>query len=397
MKSFRKIVVCISALLVAISVRAQTLDEFLQQQQQAQQQFAQNYLKGVAESAQAYEAYKKKWDDEFAQFRQEQMARWGDFKERSKKVWVEYKDGGKTCTSVDFESGKGRVEVIAESPAEVAQARNEMAQKLLDTFQAKPTEQGFEPKDTSIENRPVSEDAALENQIATAGRSAEAIAESLADEAVKTKTVTGTDGKDRTVVYVDFSLAPNHISTRAEKVQDYVYKHAKVHKLDPALVFAIIHSESYYNPTAKSHANAHGLMQLVPTSGGRDAYRAAFKKDGIPTPEFLYVPDNNVRLGSTYFEILNSRYFKSAKSTEIRDYLAICAYNTGAGNVARAYTGTTSVSKAMKKINGMSAQQNYDFLIKNLPYDETKGYLKKVHERRQMYAKWIKNPSNGIQ
>lgn len=396
MKRFISIAIITASLLITAVAQAQTLEEFMKQQQQAQQQFTQDYLKGVAESMQEYEEYKKKWEEEFEQFKKEQMARWGDFKDRTKKDWVEYKDGGKTRTSVDFEKGKGRVEVIAESPQEVEKAKNEMAKKLIETFQAKPTEQGFEPKDKSLKNPPVVEEPALKDQIASEGKSAKETAEKLASEAVKTKTVKGEDGKERTVVYVDFSLAPDHLRTRAEKVQDYVYKHAKEHELDPALVFAIIHSESYYNPTAKSHANAHGLMQLVPTSGGRDAYRAAFNKDGIPTPEFLYVPDNNVLLGSNYFEILNTRYFEKAKSTLIRDYLAICAYNTGAGNVARAYTGTTSVSKAMKKVNEMSEQENYDFLIKNLPYDETKNYLKKVHERRQMYAKWMKNPSTSL-
>jgi membrane-bound lytic murein transglycosylase C len=349
------------------------------------------YQKGVLKSLDEYEAFQKKWMEEFDAFKKEQTKIWGDFKERSKKDWVEYKDGGKTRTSVDFERGTGRVEVIAETPADVAKAKAEMAKKLAETFTAKPTEAGFEPKDKKLENRPVTQTPALENQIKTDGKPVEKVAEQMVQAEVKTKEVKGEDGKTRTVVYVDFNLAPNHLKVRAEKVQQFVYEHAKKYNMDPALVFAIIHTESYYNPTAKSPANAHGLMQLVPTSGGRDAYTVAFSKDGIPTPEFLYDPSNNVLLGATYVDILRKRYFKDVNNPATRDYLAICAYNTGAGNVAKAYTGTTSPKAALPEINRRSEKENYDHLVANLPYAETRDYLKKVAERREMYSKWMKN------
>lgn len=364
---------------------------YLREQKAAADGFKKDYMKGVMKSAEEYEAFKKKWEDEFNNFKKDQTKRWGDFKERDKKTWVEYKETGKLRSTVDFEKGKATVEVIAETPAEVEKAKREMAEKILETFQTKPTQQGFEPQDKSLENPPVMEKPALKDQIETEGKPLKEVAENLAKNEVKTKEVKGEDGETRTVVYVDFSLAPDHLRTRAESVEEFVYRFSKQYDLDPAMVFAIIHTESYYNPTAKSPANAHGLMQLVPTSGGRDAYKKAYKKDGIPTPEFLYNPENNVMLGSQYFEILNNAYFKNVNSKVTRDYLSICAYNTGAGNVAKAYTGTTSPSKAMPEINKRTDQENYDLLIQKLPYEETRNYLKKVHERRTMYLEWMKN------
>lgn len=366
-------------------------EKYLEEQKKQLDALKEEYVKGVIRSAEEYEAFEKKWMDEFESFKKDQTRTWGDFKERTKKDWVEYKDGGKTRTSVDFEKGKGRVEVIAESPDEVEKAKQEMAKTLVETFTQKPTEAGFQPKDKTLENKPVSSEPALKNQIATQGKPVEKVAQEMAAAEVKTKEVKGEDGKKRTVVYVDFNLAPNHIKTRAEKVQDFVNQHAKKYNMDPALVFAIIHTESYYNPTAKSPANAHGLMQLVPTSGGRDAFKAAYEKDGIPSPEFLYNPDNNVLLGATYINILRTRYFQDVTSPLTRDYLAICAYNTGAGNVAKAYTGKTSPKGALPEINRRSEKENYDHLISNLPYEETRSYLKKVAERRDMYAQWMKN------
>ncbi len=65
----------------------------------------------------------------------------------------------------------------------------------------------------------------------------------------------------------------------------------------------------------------------------------------------------------------------------------IAAYNTGAGNVARAFNKdrSTNINKAAIVINSMSSQQVYDRLVKNLPYDETKNYYKKVNNRIALY------------
>ncbi|MGL5901826.1 MAG: hypothetical protein ACRCZO_04010, partial [Cetobacterium sp.] len=59
------------------------------------------------------------------------------------------------------------------------------------------------------------------------------------------------------------------------------------------------------------------------------------------------------------------------------------------GNVAKAFTGNTNLTKALPKINSMTSKEVYNKLLKDLPYDETKGYLKKVAERDIYYKEQI--------
>jgi membrane-bound lytic murein transglycosylase C len=70
--------------------------------------------------------------------------------------------------------------------------------------------------------------------------------------------------------------------------------------------------------------------------------------------------------------------------------MIVCAYNTGAGNVAKAYNGTFNIKKAIPLINEKTAEQNYEFLLQNLPYEETRNYLKKVTDRKKMYESWYR-------
>jgi membrane-bound lytic murein transglycosylase C len=71
-------------------------------------------------------------------------------------------------------------------------------------------------------------------------------------------------------------------------------------------------------------------------------------------------------------------------------YCAICAYNTGAGNVAKVFVGSTNINKASSLINKMSPNEVYRNLLTKLPYLETRKYLKKVNDRRLKYASMLK-------
>ena len=364
-------------------------ESFKQQYQQGYQSLLSEFENGVAQSMEDYEEYEKAYEEEFKKFKKEMMEKWGDFKERSKKQWVEYKENGELRISVDFQEGKGSVEKIVDSKEEAEKTKENMDEEVEKAINAKPTREGFETE--KLPNKEVSEEPALEGQLAKEEHeSDEEVAEKLAETQTRTKKVEGKDGETRYVVYVDFSLADDHLEKRARKVEDKVYKFSEAHNLNPALVFAIIHTESYYNPTAASHANAYGLMQLVPSSGGKDAYETAYNKDGVPTKEFLFNPDNNVRLGCTYVDILTSRYFRDIDNELTREYLAVSAYNTGAGNVAKAYIGSTNLNKAISEMNSRNPEENYELLVDNLPYKETRDYLKKVTERKELYNSWKK-------
>ncbi len=187
---------------------------------------------------------------------------------------------------------------------------------------------------------------------------------------------------------VTFPLVPDHLRIRAERHLKSVRRHAGRFNVDVPLAFAVIHTESYFNPKAKSHVPAYGLMQLVPRSGGRDAYRYVYGKDKILGQDYLYVPDNNIELGCAYLGLLQNRYFKNVKDPKSALYCSIASYNTGMGNLSRAVTGNKRLKPAVEQINTMNPDELYDRLLRNLPYSETQKYLKKVRKRMDLYEEW---------
>ncbi|NQZ88169.1 MAG: DUF3393 domain-containing protein [Saccharospirillaceae bacterium] len=158
--------------------------------------------------------------------------------------------------------------------------------------------------------------------------------------------------------------------------------------LSPSLLLAIIHTESYFNPKAQSHIPAFGLMQIVPRSAGIDVNRFLYKKDLPMTESYLFQSENNIETGVAYMHILNSRYLKNITNSESRMYCIIAAYNTGSGNVAKTFNtdGSRNINKAAKIINALSPKEVYNHLVENLPYNETKNYVKRVIKRKKIYA-----------
>lgn|GEM_PF-280056 len=370
------------------SVWAQdSFEDYKKQYQEGYQKYLENIENGVANSEEDYEKYREAFEKEYKAFKEEMLQKWGDFKERSKKQWVEYKENGNLRISTDFEKGSGQVEVITGSKEEAEKVKEEMPKKVSEAMKFKGTREGFETE--NVPNKEITKEAVLADQLnKPEDQPVDEYAKEVAEKNTKTKEVQGDDGETRYVVYVNFQLSDDHMQKRAEKVENFIYKFSSQHDIDPALVFAIIHVESHFNPTAASHANAYGLMQLVPTTGGRDAYRRIFNEDGIPTKEFLFQPDNNIQMGTTFIDIMESNYFDRAEDEITREYLIICAYNTGAGNVSVAYTGDTNLSNAFSKINSMSPEENYKHLRENLEYAEARNYLKKVTTQRERYNKW---------
>jgi soluble lytic murein transglycosylase-like protein len=95
----------------------------------------------------------------------------------------------------------------------------------------------------------------------------------------------------------------------------HIKRIAGQHRLDPALLHAIISAESAFNPKAVSHAGAQGLMQLMPATARRFGVANSFD------------PIANVNGGARYLRWLMDR-FKNLK-------LALAAYNAGEGAVEK--------------------------------------------------------------
>ena len=121
-----------------------------------------------------------------------------------------------------------------------------------------------------------------------------------------------------------------------------IHDKAEKYDLDPALVAAVVETESRFHARARSQVGAKGLMQLMPRTGrwmGADN---------------LYDPEQNVEAGTKYLRYLNERFDGNLKKT-------IAAYNAGEGNVRR-YKGVP-------------------------PFRETRSYVKKVMSRYEQRKK----------
>ncbi|NNF41174.1 MAG: lytic transglycosylase domain-containing protein [Woeseiaceae bacterium] len=90
--------------------------------------------------------------------------------------------------------------------------------------------------------------------------------------------------------------------------------------LPESLLLAIARGESDFNPTARSRANAHGVMQIL--------WPGTAKHLGIHRLSDLYEPCTNIDAGARYFKELLERY-------EGNVHLALAAYNYGPGRIAR--------------------------------------------------------------
>ena len=158
------------------------------------------------------------------------------------------------------------------------------------------------------------------------------------------------------------------------------------------MIFAIIKTESSFNPYAVSHIPAYGLMQVVPASAGRDVYKALNNRDGIPTKEMLFTPKTNIQYGSTYLNILFTRYLKGINNSLSHEYCVIAAYNTGSGNVLSVFHKDRT--KAAQVINSMTSAEVYRKLRTSLKYEEARNYLHKVTNAKKEFQGTTKSALN---
>jgi len=105
-----------------------------------------------------------------------------------------------------------------------------------------------------------------------------------------------------------------------------VRTHARNYDLDPALLAAVIYSESRFRPRVRSARGAIGLMQLLPSTAEGIATRTGGTKF---VPSDLDNPELNVRYGAWYLRHLRQHYASRADSMT----LALAAYNAGMANV----------------------------------------------------------------
>jgi soluble lytic murein transglycosylase-like protein len=103
-----------------------------------------------------------------------------------------------------------------------------------------------------------------------------------------------------------------------------IVSEARRHRMDPALVLAVMHVESRYDAFAVSSKDAMGLMQIIPSTGEELAAQLGIRWKG---PNTLFDPTTNVRIGVAYLQQLRDRYGNLST--------ALAAYNWGPGRIDR--------------------------------------------------------------
>ncbi|MGO1072386.1 transglycosylase SLT domain-containing protein [Lysobacter sp. CA199] len=124
--------------------------------------------------------------------------------------------------------------------------------------------------------------------------------------------------------------------------------------IDPAWVAAEIRAESVFNPTARSGANAMGLMQVLPGTGAQVAKSLGLPWGGAAS---LYDSDTNIILGTAYLRQLLDKYGG-------QPYFAMAGYNAG----------PAPLSRWQSQRPGMDP----DFWIETISYKETREYVARV-------------------
>jgi soluble lytic murein transglycosylase len=142
-----------------------------------------------------------------------------------------------------------------------------------------------------------------------------------------------------------------------------IEQHSREQGLDPFLVAALIRQESEFNFKVVSHANAFGLMQLLPSTG-RELARH-FHVRHYSSAQLL-TPDRNIQLGTYYFrDLLNS----FGGQTEF----ALASYNAG-----------PSRANLWRTWGPFREQPEF---IETVPFHETRGYIQIVLRNADVYRR----------
>lgn len=173
-------------------------------------------------------------------------------------------------------------------------------------------------------------------------------------------------------------------TAQAGKYHAFVKRYAEKYNLASALVLAIMHTESSFNPFAVSPQNAVGLMQVVPDTAGYEVHRFLMGTQGAPSIETLITPEHNIRYGTAYLHLLGRRYFGRVTDPASRQMCMIAAYNGGPGTVMRLFS--PDQNEAFDKINALTPSEVYTVLTTEMPHQETRRYVELVLTRIRDYS-----------
>ncbi|HIF9277538.1 TPA: membrane-bound lytic murein transglycosylase MltC [Photobacterium damselae] len=298
---------------------------------------------------------------------------WGDdeFLQAGKHRYVKYLDGYRTRAHIDFDTGKIYVSTVSKyAPKETL--KEAIVSTLL--MPADPAQVDlFSDKTIPLNGKPflLGQVKDHDGQDIQWEWRANRFADYLIENKLQSKPF-----KYGTAYYVQIDMVGDHLEQREYQYADLIKRASKQYSIDEDLIYAIVKTESSFNPFAVSHAGAYGLMQVIPKTAGADVFNLVKNKPGIPTKEYLFDPANNIDTGTAYFYILKNRYLKNVQHPTTKHYTMISAYNGGTGGVLATFDPDRD--RAMNQINQLNPDQVYWALTNKHPKEEARRYLQKV-------------------
>lgn len=153
-----------------------------------------------------------------------------------------------------------------------------------------------------------------------------------------------------------------------KKYESIIEKVCSEFSIPQPTFYALVNTESSFNPNAKSSAGAIGLTQLLPKTA-----EYICVKNNLDYSNFnLYNPHDNLYIGAMYLRYLIDKFDTL--------YTALAAYNAGE-TVVRNWLNNKQYS--LDQIS-----------LYNIPYSETKNYIKKIKKAEQIYINFYKTKNN---
>ncbi len=134
--------------------------------------------------------------------------------------------------------------------------------------------------------------------------------------------------------------------------ENEINRYCERHGISPYLFLSLVREESHFDKNSKSAVGAIGLAQVMPST-------AEFIEKRPISTRILHQEEENIEIGVKYFAYLLERF-------EENEYLAILAYNAGPGKIDRWLK------------NDLISSDEIDVFVENIPYIETKNYIKKI-------------------
>lgn len=145
--------------------------------------------------------------------------------------------------------------------------------------------------------------------------------------------------------------------------EDAIRDNARRHGLDPALVAAVIETESGWVPDSRSPAGAVGLMQVLPETA---RFIAGRPDRPSPSPERLDDPATNIAYGTWYLRYLIDRHGDLP--------VALAAYNAGEGVVAGWRAAAAREGRTFRAPD-------------DVPFPETRAFVRQVLDHADTYRR----------